>query len=1043
MSTFKDILRDKVSQARQANTHPAKFIILTDLLRELFGVQLDVLLPGIEKKLGRKVYGIKGRADLVFHSVVFEVKVDLTRELDDAKNQLKKYLQALIEQEHSGAHLGIATDVVEFRAYKPVIKNGEVKDLREISSIDISQVSAEDAVLWLDSYIFHKIKGIRPTAADLKYRFGPQSPTYTIAIDSLEKMFELVKNEPSVKLKLDLWKRNMEIVYGSEPELKAFLDQTYLVTLVKLIVYFRLSGETTVRKEQIEEALTGEYFTSHGILNLIEEDFFTWILHEKIRDEALNIFTGIAKEIARYDITQIDEDLFKEIYQEIVERGQKHRIGEYYTPEWLVEITLREAIQEWQKIDNSEQIPRILDPACGSGTFLTNSIHMLKRILTKKGITPSEALEFIINNIVGMDINPLAVVIARANYLIALGDLLRLGYRITIPVYISDAIKLPKVQQIYAYASGENIDVYDIELKQYKVHIQIPVSIANDRVRLSEALAGLREAINNYRNRKQRDEAVKVFENNVARILNDAEIEALSLMLDTIFALIDKKLDEIWVFMLNNIYASTMLSNSKFDILASNPPWIAMRYVENKEYQDFLKEQVLKYDLLSSDETHLFTHMEMATLFFCRTADLYLKDKGIIAFVMPRSVLTGAFQHIRFKSLSNPPMKLLKIFDLEGVQPLFNVPSCVLIARKGELMGYPVLARRLSGRLEAKNERLNTAMNKLRAEDYQYEPPTIPVGTSYYHDLVKQGATIVPRNLWFIEFTLHKTLGIDSKRPLVRTSKLVAKEAKKPWKGITLEGNIEAEFIYATLLGGDLVPFGFTTIRPVVLPIKSHASSYILLDVDELRTNGFNYMAEWLEKAQRIWGHKATKRALNDYPRVIRWLDYLGKLTNQNPNTKYVVLYNTSGTNLVSCVINKDEIRGFKIDNIIIPVRGFVVESKTYFYETNNEDEAHYICAILNSDIVNEGIKPLQPRGLYGERDIHRRPFVLPIPKFDKKNTIHKKLAELSKLCHSLVSKMTFRSTRPASARKQVRDALKEQINEINSIAEELLGMRG
>jgi hypothetical protein len=39
---------------------------------------------------------------------------------------------------------------------------------------------------------------------------------------------------------------------------------------------------------------------------------------------------------------------------------------------------------------------------------------------------------------------------------------------------------------------------------------------------------------------------------------------------------------------------------------------------------------VLKYQLLKSDQVELFTHMEMVTLCFCRSADHYLKDQGIM-----------------------------------------------------------------------------------------------------------------------------------------------------------------------------------------------------------------------------------------------------------------------------------------------------------------------------------------------------------------------------------------------------------------------------
>ena len=50
--------------------------------------------------------------------------------------------------------------------------------------------------------------------------------------------------------------------------------------------------------------------------------------------------------------------------------------------------------------------------------------------------------------------------------------------------------------------------------------------------------------------------------------------------------MIDKGLDGVWLFILSNIYVPIALSESKFDIIVGNPPWIAMRYIQNKEYQD-------------------------------------------------------------------------------------------------------------------------------------------------------------------------------------------------------------------------------------------------------------------------------------------------------------------------------------------------------------------------------------------------------------------------------------------------------------------------
>ncbi|NAZ13453.1 MAG: N-6 DNA methylase [Desulfurococcales archaeon] len=1021
-----------ISRARQANTHPAKLVVLSEMLREIFGVELEDLLPGIEKKIGSKILGIKGRIDLLYSDIVFEIKVDLDRELENAKRELKKYFQALIENDPNRKYVGIATDVIKYKAFIPVVENNKVIDVKEISSIDLSEISVVEAILWLDSYIFSKPK-IRPTANDLKFRFGLGSPTYAVAIEMLGSLWDLVKEEEDVKLRYELWSRNMEIVYGSKPDVKTFIDQTYLVTLVKLITYLRLSGDTTATPAKMLKALKGEFFTEYGIMNLIEEDYFTWIFHEKIRNQSLELVSTIAKELLRYDLSQIDEDFFKEIYEEIVERGQRHRVGEYYTPEWLTELTLKEVLDIWWR--GHDEPPKILDPACGSGTFLSNAIHMLKDELIQRGWSSDKILDYILTSIVGIDINPLAVTIARANYLIALGELLHVRKgSILIPIYVADSIKLPNVTT-YLFA---NMRVYLYKVND--INLYMPVDIAKDRSKVNRVITAFKDSIESYRARRNKDEAITVFRRALQNIVSDAEFMILKSTLDGILSLIDRGKDSIWIYMLSNVYMPVTLSESKFDIIVGNPPWIALRYIKNKEYQDFVKEKFISYELLKSKQVKLFTHIEIATLFFCMVSDLYLKDGGIIGFVMPRSVLTGAFQHVEFKKFKKPLMTLHKILDLENISPLFNVPACVLIANKGGKTSYPVLARRLSGKLPVKNIKLNEALRYLKAEDYNYEPPQILLKKSLYHDYVKEGATLVPRNLWFIEFIVHPTLGINVLRPCCRTSKEAIEEAQEPWKHVVVEGCVENEFIYATILGEDLFPFG-CAFRPVVLPIEPSDTGYVLLDVDVLRSKGYTLMAKWLEEAQRIWEKLRTEKSEKRFPRVINRLNYHGLLSSQNPGKRYVVLYNTTGANLVSCVVDKQALTPFYVNKFVIRPRGFVAESATFFYETNSEDEAHYLSAILNSDIINDAIKPLQPKGLYGERAIHRRPFMFPIPRFDPNNPIHRRLADLSKICHAKVSRMIFTGRSVASKRKRVRETLKKEIDEINKLVSQLLGL--
>ena len=194
--------------------------------------------------------------------------------------------------------------------------------------------------------------------------------------------------------------------------------------------------------------------------------------------------------------------------------------------------------------------------------------------------------------------------------------------------------------------------------------------------------------------------------------------------------------------------------------------------------------------------------MEMATLFFCRSADLYLDEDGIIAFLMPISVITATLQHFRFKKFEYPHQELLEILNFEKIRDIFSLPVCVIIAKKGGFTKYPVDMQYYYGKIDrykrnAKLVELDTITTK--TEKYNL-PPTIQFGTySYYYDKFKAGATLNPRNFWFVSFEMHKTLGINLDRPLVKTSQEVMEVGKPEWNDIILEDNVEADYIYAAL----------------------------------------------------------------------------------------------------------------------------------------------------------------------------------------------------------------------------------------------------
>lgn len=993
--------------------------------------------------MGDKIYGVKGSIDLLFADVAYEFKRDLRDEdeLRDAlENKLPKYLRALHKVEPKRKHIGIVTDAIRFKAYSPVIEGERVVDLKPIGEeLDLEKITPEEAILWLDSFLFQHPK---PTAEDINWRFGPGSPTHALCIEKLESMWKRVGSFTDAIMLFRLWSKHMEMAYGSKPDPDAFIHQAYLITLIKLVLYLKLSEKKRIEKDEIEKVLKGDIFKNYGILNLIEKDFFDWLTrYTRIREEVLNLACSLAKELLHYDMTEINEDIFKEIYQTIVSRADRHKIGEYYTPEWLCELILKETLELWWK--EHKHAPRILDPACGSGTFLSNAIRLLSKKLEEEGIEPEKIAELIFENVFGIDINPLAVIIARANYILMFKSEF-LPRRITIPIFIADSIKLPLEAEIefeglkvglLPITKIKGIECYGVEIDGCRLNF--PSRLVLNRILFGRVLSGMEESLEVYRQRAEfKKAAISRLELLVGKEVTSDEFKILTSTLETFIEVVKKGKDSVWPFWLNNVYAPTALRETPFDLIVGNPPWVALRYFEDKDYQDFLKDSVFKYGLLDRKQVELFSNMEMATLFFCKVVDSYLKKDGIIGFVMPRSVLTGSLHHVKFKLFKTPLVGLIRILDLEEVLPLFNVPSCVLMCTKDRETIYPVPAYKYAGALKRKNERLSEANKVFKISKYEYEPPIKKLQVSHYYDKIKRGAEIIPRAFWYIEFDIPPMGWVDVRAPAIKTSSQV--EKKDPWTDAEIRENVESSFIYATLSSGDIVRFGHQKTKPVVLPIELQRK-YKMLDVEELIDRGFTGMAKWLEKAQKYWESRATEKAKKDCPRVVTWLNYRNKISNQNPKTKYSVLYNATGSNLASYVMTKHILPSFDVGKTKIKPAGFIIGHMICFYDTDDEEEAHYLCAVLNSNTINEAIKPLQTKGLYGERTITRRPFMFSIPQFDRDNPKHMRLAELSKICHAKVSLLDLKGKKPASARREATKLVEGELREIDEIVEKIV----
>jgi type I restriction-modification system DNA methylase subunit len=143
------------------------------------------------------------------------------------------------------------------------------------------------------------------------------------------------------------------------------------------------------------------------------------------------IVSDAARRVASFDWSGVDHDVLKVLYQSVIAPDVRKRLGEYYTPDWLAELMIDEVID-----DPANE--RVLDPACGSGTFLFHAVRRYLDSALGAGVPAARALEGVTNSVFGMDLHPVAVALAQTTYLMAIGPerLAQRTHVVSIPVYL-------------------------------------------------------------------------------------------------------------------------------------------------------------------------------------------------------------------------------------------------------------------------------------------------------------------------------------------------------------------------------------------------------------------------------------------------------------------------------------------------------------------------------------------------------------------------------------------------------------------------------
>ena len=115
--------------------------------------------------------------------------------------------------------------------------------------------------------------------------------------------------------------------------------------------------------------------------------------------------------MAKFDWLAAPADIGAILYETVIPPDERRQLGEYYTPDWLAREMVRELVT-----DPLNQ--KVLDPACGSGTFIAAAVaHFIHTAIPAEEapkLHPKDVLDRLRNAVTGIDVHPVAVHLARA-----------------------------------------------------------------------------------------------------------------------------------------------------------------------------------------------------------------------------------------------------------------------------------------------------------------------------------------------------------------------------------------------------------------------------------------------------------------------------------------------------------------------------------------------------------------------------------------------------------------------------------------------------
>lgn len=991
------------------------------VIRDSFTSHLRQIFPQIPNWVLRHIHGseaavkilkeTKGRTGFVDNlvdltAIEYEGNLTVNSKYNTGFNQVKDYVASLVNQGHDPELIvGLLSDTVRWYAYtidieklsdSPASRDNII--LKEVEVLDCSRATdkeAGDLTRFLIKYLGRI--GARPVTADsiagdLGFRSRFCEPYLLSLTTIVSNAFDT--NPKYANLISELWCNFVSYLRedgkSDQFDLKTYVDEYYILTIGKLICANYLEKRALSSTElELETIINGSFFENKGLLNFVEYDYFGWLNSTDHLHEILPLAKAIQQDLVAYNFTSDpSEDLFGKLMAQLADRSQRLLLGQEWTPGWLSNRLVSQVVANL----NPDEPLRLIDMCCGSGSMIIETLEIAKqRILLNNATSAKEhRIHLLTESITGFDIDPLAVMLSKINWVLKVKDWLQpLGaYQISIPIYHADS--LFAVTPISNNMGQNEEGFYSLKIAEHSINLpsflitpayhsffdnlidigyrlvvsnKLSTPISIDRTAIKQHLQSIQESVSIHLEDKQLEDVLNFFTD----------------FIDKIDALNRDGRNGIWSYILRNSFRPGLVSG-QFNGLVSNPPWLALSKVADNPYQYALKKMADEFGIKPAGSSHL--HIELATIFLLYAIRQYLVEGAKIGCIVPDTILNG-HHHNRFRTAQYNNASKAVHFDIDEIwkvqEHAFKNNAIVLFGTKKFPLSteIPITGKNVFENGDGTNTLFYRNIQGNRTAWSEQDLSGSSEGF-YIPANFRQGADIMPRNMLFYETAQSLNSQQYDVKSINRSTSPIAftiKDAKKFQDFIITPRVLPKKLFFNVITSNLLTPFDVGEYQKALLPIKKNSHNvWVPLSTSEIALEGAIVQNTFDFIARTIDPRSPTVDS------IYQLIDTRGKLRQQVVNESgYIVMTGAGGGKVCSSYI---DISGTDYSRLIL-------DQTVYWTQVQAEDEALYLTGLLNSEAINSIIEDFQPRGAFGKRHVHKLPFGV-TPPYDVNQASHK-----------------------------------------------------